>query len=110
MVNWFDLQPHCKILLNPKYLTFKAARQRKTDVPLQCAVTVLSVCLSVCLLPAQEKAEGEPKVKKGKSLLDDDDDEDNEEGADESLEEVRQESQFIFIFFREKTVFLYTLF
>lgn len=35
----------------------------------------------------EEKAEGEPKVKKGKSLLDDDDDEDNEEGADESLEE-----------------------
>lgn len=49
-------------------------------------------------------------MKKGKSLLDDDDDEDDEEGADESLEEVRQESQFIFIFFREKTVFLYTLF
>uniref|UniRef100_A0A671UDX3 WD repeat-containing protein 3 n=1 Tax=Sparus aurata TaxID=8175 RepID=A0A671UDX3_SPAAU len=35
----------------------------------------------------EEKAEGEPKVKKGKSLLDDDDDEDDEEGADESLEE-----------------------
>lgn len=39
--------------------------------------------------PAQEKAEGEPKVKKGKTLLDDDDDEDNEEGADESADEVR---------------------
>lgn len=36
----------------------------------------------------EEKAEGEPKVKKGKPLLDDDDnDEDNEEGVDESLEE-----------------------
>uniref|UniRef100_A0A8C9Y161 WD repeat domain 3 n=1 Tax=Sander lucioperca TaxID=283035 RepID=A0A8C9Y161_SANLU len=36
----------------------------------------------------EEKAEGEPKVKKGKTLLDDDDDEDNnEEGVDESLEE-----------------------
>uniref|UniRef100_A0A3B4UMW4 WD repeat-containing protein 3 n=1 Tax=Seriola dumerili TaxID=41447 RepID=A0A3B4UMW4_SERDU len=35
----------------------------------------------------EEKAEGEPKVKKGKTLLDDDDDEDNEEGGDENLEE-----------------------
>ncbi|KAL6100411.1 wdr3 [Pungitius sinensis] len=35
----------------------------------------------------EEKAAGEPKVKKGKTLLDDDDDEDNEEGADDSLEE-----------------------
>ncbi|XP_075967408.1 WD repeat-containing protein 3 [Anarhichas minor] len=35
----------------------------------------------------EEKAVGEPKVKKGKSLLDDDDEEDNEEEADESLEE-----------------------
>ncbi|TMS06700.1 WD repeat-containing protein 3 [Larimichthys crocea] len=34
----------------------------------------------------EEKAEGEPKVKKGKTLLDDDDDEDNEEGADESAD------------------------
>ncbi|XP_034741433.1 WD repeat-containing protein 3 [Etheostoma cragini] len=34
----------------------------------------------------EEKAEGEPKVKKGKTLLDDDD-EDNEEGVDDSLEE-----------------------
>lgn len=44
-------------------------------------------------------------MKKGKSLLDDDDDEDNEEGVDESLEEVRQESQFIFVFFRERKYF-----
>lgn len=44
---------------------------------------------SVSLRPAQEKAEGEPKVKKGKTLLDDEDDED---GVDESLEEVRQYS------------------
>lgn len=45
-----------------------------------------SVCLS-----AQEKAEGEPKVKKGKTLLDDDDDDEaNDEGVDESLEEVRE--------------------
>lgn len=45
--------------------------------------------VSVCstLRPVQEKAEGEPKVKKGKTLLDDD--EDNEEGEDESPEEVR---------------------
>ncbi|XP_023258035.1 WD repeat-containing protein 3 [Seriola lalandi dorsalis] len=35
----------------------------------------------------EEKAEGEPKVKKGKTLLGDDDDEDNEEGGDENLEE-----------------------
>uniref|UniRef100_A0A7N6B438 Small-subunit processome Utp12 domain-containing protein n=1 Tax=Anabas testudineus TaxID=64144 RepID=A0A7N6B438_ANATE len=35
----------------------------------------------------EEKAEGEPKVKKGKTLLDEDDDEDNEEGEDESVEE-----------------------
>uniref|UniRef100_A0A8C4ETC9 WD repeat domain 3 n=1 Tax=Dicentrarchus labrax TaxID=13489 RepID=A0A8C4ETC9_DICLA len=35
----------------------------------------------------EEKAEGEPKVKKGKTLLEDDDDEDNEEGLDESPEE-----------------------
>ncbi|XP_032372219.1 WD repeat-containing protein 3 [Etheostoma spectabile] len=34
----------------------------------------------------EEKAEGEPKLKKGKTLLDDDD-EDNEEGVDDSLEE-----------------------
>lgn len=40
--------------------------------------------------PVQEKAEGEPKVKKGKTLLDEDDDEDDEEGVDESLEEVRE--------------------
>uniref|UniRef100_A0A4W6G0Q8 WD repeat domain 3 n=1 Tax=Lates calcarifer TaxID=8187 RepID=A0A4W6G0Q8_LATCA len=33
------------------------------------------------------KTAGEPKVKKGKTLLDDDNDEDNEEGVDESLEE-----------------------
>ncbi|XP_069011169.1 WD repeat-containing protein 3 [Embiotoca jacksoni] len=38
----------------------------------------------------EEKAKGEPKVKKGKTLLnddDDDDDENNEEAVDESLEE-----------------------
>ncbi|XP_035031091.1 WD repeat-containing protein 3 [Hippoglossus stenolepis] len=36
----------------------------------------------------EAKAEGEPKVKKGKTLLEEnDDDEDNEEGVDESLEE-----------------------
>ncbi|XP_035533090.1 WD repeat-containing protein 3 [Morone saxatilis] len=35
----------------------------------------------------EEKTEGEPKVKKGKTLLEDDDDEDNEEGLDESPEE-----------------------
>lgn len=47
----------------------------------------------LCL--AQEKAEGEPKVKKGKTLLDDDDDEDEDkEGLDESPEEV-QENSFI---------------
>lgn len=49
-----------------------------------------NVCLSASLRPLQEKAEGEPKVKKGKTLLDDDDDEDTEEGADESLEEVQE--------------------
>lgn len=46
------------------------------------------VCLSDSLRPDQEKAEGEPKVKKGKTLLDDD--EDNEEEVDESPEEVRR--------------------
>ncbi|XP_028250264.1 WD repeat-containing protein 3 [Parambassis ranga] len=35
----------------------------------------------------EEKAEGEPKVKKGKTLLDDDDDEDVKEDMDESVEE-----------------------
>lgn len=45
---------------------------------------------TLSLRPVQEKAEGEPKVKKGKTLPDDDDDEDNEEGVDESLEEVRE--------------------
>lgn len=44
---------------------------------------------SFSLPHAQEKAEGEPEVKKGKTLLDDASDEDNEEGGDESLEEVR---------------------
>ena len=40
---------------------------------------------------SQAKAEGEPKVKKGKTLLEEnDDDEDNEEEVDESLEEVRE--------------------
>lgn len=54
-------------------------------------VKVVGKTLSACLHPAQEKAEGEPKVKKGKTLLDDDDDGDNEEeGVDESLEEVRE--------------------
>lgn len=44
---------------------------------------------SFSLPDAQAKTEGEPKVKKGKTLLDDASDEDNEEGGDESLEEVR---------------------
>uniref|UniRef100_A0A3P8TLE5 WD repeat-containing protein 3 n=1 Tax=Amphiprion percula TaxID=161767 RepID=A0A3P8TLE5_AMPPE len=35
----------------------------------------------------QEKAEGEPKVKKGKTLLDEDEDEDKQEEEDESLED-----------------------
>ncbi|XP_040003879.1 WD repeat-containing protein 3 [Xiphias gladius] len=35
----------------------------------------------------EEKAEGEPEVKKGKTLLDDDDDGANEEAVDESVEE-----------------------
>ena len=40
---------------------------------------------------SQAKAEGEPEVKKGKTLLEEnDDDEDNEEGVDESPEEVRE--------------------
>lgn len=46
------------------------------------------VCLSL-----QEKAEGEPEVKKGKTLLgddDDDDDDDTQEGGDEGLEEVQE--------------------
>ena len=45
---------------------------------------------SVFSLPAQEKAEGEPKVKKGKTLLggDEGDDGDDEEGVDENPEEV----------------------
>ncbi len=42
----------------------------------------------------QEKAEGEPKEKKGKILLDDGgDDDDNEEGVDESLEEVKKQQK-----------------
>lgn len=52
----------------------------------------LSFPLSTPLRPAQEKAEGEPKVKKGKTLLDDDEDEDNKEGLDESPEEVWENS------------------
>lgn len=44
---------------------------------------------SFSLPHAQEKAEGEPKVKKGKTLLDDASGEDSDEGVDESLEEVR---------------------
>lgn len=41
---------------------------------------------------AQGKAEGEPKVKKGKTLLDDgSDEEEAEEGGDESPEEVKGE-------------------
>lgn len=41
-------------------------------------------------ISAQENAEGEPKVKKGKTLLDDEDDEDHEkEDEDDSLEEVK---------------------
>ncbi|KAF7649870.1 hypothetical protein LDENG_00134890, partial [Lucifuga dentata] len=35
----------------------------------------------------QEKAEGEPEVKKGKTLLEDDDDGDNDEGLDENPED-----------------------
>ncbi|KAM8855469.1 WD repeat-containing protein 3 [Spinachia spinachia] len=35
----------------------------------------------------EERSVGEPKVKKGKTLLDDDDDEDNAEGGDDDLEE-----------------------
>lgn len=38
----------------------------------------------------QERAEGEPKVKKGKSLLDDSDEEEAEEGGDESVDDVRR--------------------
>lgn len=40
--------------------------------------------------PAQEKAEGEPQVKKGKTEQEEDEDEDEEdkEGIDESPEEV----------------------
>lgn len=38
----------------------------------------------------QERAEGEPKGKKGKSLLDDSDEEEAEEGGDESVDDVRR--------------------
>lgn len=53
-----------------------------------CSVVCCCWALSVYLCPAQEKAEGEPKVKKGKTLLDDDDGEENDEEVDESPEEV----------------------
>lgn len=39
----------------------------------------------------QERAKGEPKVKKGKSLLEDDSDEEEaKDGGDESVEDVRR--------------------
>lgn len=56
-------------------------------------VTSNSVALTRFSSLPQERAEGEPKVKKGKSLLDDDSDEEEEEAAeagDESVEEVRK--------------------
>lgn len=60
-------------------------------------------CLGCCSAPSvrlclvQEKAEGEPKQKKGKTLLGDDDDDggDHEEGLDESPEEVRDQSLIV---------------
>lgn len=69
-------------LLRPYDTKFQVAGSKCTSQ--------LTGLLAVIL--AQEKAEGEPKVKKEKKLLDDNDDgeEDHEKGdKDESLEEVQ---------------------
>uniref|UniRef100_A0A4W6G235 WD repeat domain 3 n=1 Tax=Lates calcarifer TaxID=8187 RepID=A0A4W6G235_LATCA len=79
-VKWWDLDTqHC-------FKTMVGHRSEKI-ANLRHIISFCESSVSVCLHPAQEKAEGEPKVKKGKTLLDDDNDEDNEEGVDESLEE-----------------------
>lgn len=44
--------------------------------------------MGIAFVLSQGKEAGEPKQKKGKSLLDDDDDDDAVEGDDEEVEEV----------------------
>uniref|UniRef100_A0A671UEI5 WD repeat domain 3 n=1 Tax=Sparus aurata TaxID=8175 RepID=A0A671UEI5_SPAAU len=88
-VKWWDLDTqHCfKTMVGHRSEVWGMALLNQENRLLTGSADSELRAWDINYLEEVRKNTGEPKVKKGKSLLDDDDDEDDEEGADESLEE-----------------------